>query len=76
MRTSSIALETTGTAGNYGVFAGASTFQNTSVPALDIATTTNASIGFTNAGTMVAGQAGFMTTHAGAVAYLGFNGEL
>jgi hypothetical protein len=76
MRTSSIALETTGTAGNYGVFAGASTFQNTSVPALDISTTTNMSIGFTNAGTMTAGQAGFMSTHAGAVAYLGFNGEL
>jgi hypothetical protein len=76
MRTSSLALETTGTAGNYGVFAGASTFQNTAVPSIDIATTTNASIGFTNAGTMTAGQAGFMSTHAGAVAYLGFNGEL
>jgi hypothetical protein len=76
MRTSTITLETTGTAGNYGVFAGASTFQNTSVPSLDISTTTNMSIGFTNAGTMTAGQAGFMSTHAGAVAYLGFNGEL
>jgi len=76
MRTSTITLETTGTAGNYGVFAGASTFQNTVVPAKDISTTTNMSIGFTNAGTMTAGQAGFMSTHAGAVAYLGFNGEL
>ena len=76
MRTTSVALETTGTAGNYGVFAGASTYQNTSVPTLDIATSTNASIGFTNAGTMTAGQAGFMSTHAGASAYLGFNGEL
>jgi hypothetical protein len=76
MRTSPSVMDTTGTAANYMVFIGATTYTNTSVPTIDIATPVNCSLGFANAGTMVAGGSGFMSTASAVSAYLGFSAEL
>jgi hypothetical protein len=75
MRVAPTTLDTTGTAGNYGVTGGATFYTNTVVPAFDIKTKNYASIGWTNAGTMTVGQAGFMTSISGSP-YLGFSAEL
>ena len=76
MRTSP-SLTTTGTAANYRIFIGATSYNCNAVPFMDTAGVDVSALQFPTAGTFTAGNAGFaQATATTGVAYLGFSAEL
>jgi len=70
------ALTTTGTASNYRIFIGGSTYNCSSVPTMDTSGVDTVALQFPTAGTFTAGYAGFMQAAVTTgVSYLGFSAE-
>jgi hypothetical protein len=70
-------LTTTGTAANYRIFIGGTSYNCNAVPFIDTGGVDTVALQFPTAGTFTIGSAGFMQASATTgVAYLGFNAEL
>jgi len=71
------ALTTTGTASNYRIFIGGSTYNCSSVPTMDTSGVDTVALQFPTAGSFTAGYAGFMQAASTlGVAFLGFSSEV